>query len=168
MTNDTSKPESPAGAHPIEAGFSAMGRNDASSSESGRTDAVSTGTVDAATDRTQLFFINSPVNPAQPVLIFSTAPDQMLAKRIAHMLVEEGLAACVNLGAESLSMYMWQGVLEGENEVALTIKTTAARAQQVADRLGQLHPYDVPELLVLALQGGSKAYLKWLGDQTQS
>ena len=100
------------------------------------------------------------------VLMLSTAPDTPLAKRIAHILVEEGLAACVNLGAESLSMYMWQGKLEGGTEVALTIKTHASRAQDVANRLAQLHPYEVPEILVLGPLGGSRAYLQWLTEQT--
>lgn len=117
------------------------------------------------TDRTQLSFVDGK-QADRAVLMLTTAPDALLAKRIAHALVEEGLAACVNLGAESLSMYMWQGVLEGEMEVALTIKTRASRAQAVANRLGQLHPYDVPEILVLDLQGGSRAYLQWLSDQT--
>lgn len=117
--------------------------------------------------RTQLIFPDPKGKGEQPVLILSTAPDTLLAKRIAHALVEEGLAACVNLGAESLSMYMWQGTLEGETEVALTIKTSAARAQDVAERLGQLHPYDVPEILVLPLQGGSRAYIDWLLEQTR-
>ena len=108
----------------------------------------------------------SGVQADDAVVMLSTAPDSLLAKRIAHVLVEEGLAACVNLGAESLSMYMWQGVLEGETEVALTIKTRVSRAQEVADRLGQLHPYDVPEILVLGPLGGSQAYLQWLADQT--
>lgn len=115
-------------------------------------------------DRTQLE-LPSGIQSDDAVVMLSTAPDSLLAKRIAHVLVEEGLAACVNLGAESLSMYMWQGVLEGETEVALTIKTRAARAQEVADRLGQLHPYDVPEILVLGPLGGSAAYLRWVSDQ---
>ena len=118
-------------------------------------------------DRTQLEF-PSDAQTDYPVVMLSTAPDNLLAKRIAHVLVEEGLAACVNLGAESLSMYMWQGVLEGATEVALTIKTRASRAQEVADRLGQLHPYDVPEILVLGPLGGSKAYVQWLYDQTNA
>jgi len=118
-------------------------------------------------DSTQLVF-PSDAQADYPVVMLSTAPDTLLAKRIAHMLVEEGLAACVNLGAESLSMYMWQGVLEGATEVALTIKTRASRAQEVADRLGQLHPYDVPEILVLGPLGGSKAYVQWLYDQTNA
>lgn len=118
-------------------------------------------------DRTQLEF-PSDAQTDYPVVMLCTAPDNLLAKRIAHVLVEEGLAACVNLGAESLSMYMWQGVLEGATEVALTIKTRASRAQEVADRLGQLHPYDVPEILVLGPLGGSKAYVQWLYDQTNA
>lgn len=118
-------------------------------------------------DRTQLQFADpTPLEGA--VLMLSTVSDIELAKRIAHVLVEEGLAACVNLGAESLSIYMWQGSVNSATEVALTIKTRAALAQTVADRLGQLHPYDVPEILVMGLQGGSKAYLQWLADQTGS
>ena len=117
--------------------------------------------------RTELGFADS-TQADRAVLMLSTAPDALLAKRIAHVLVEEGLAACVNLAAESLSMYMWEGVLEGATEVSLTIKTRASRAQAVANRLGQLHPYDVPEILVLDLLGGSRAYLQWLADQTDA
>lgn len=117
------------------------------------------------TDRTTLDFPTHE-QADHAVLMFSTAPDTLLAKRIAHVLVEEGLAACVNLGAESLSMYMWQGTLEGAAEVTLTIKTRVSRAQSVADRLVQLHPYNVPEILVLGPLGGSRAYLQWLSDQT--
>lgn len=117
------------------------------------------------TDRTQLDY-PAKGDADRPVLMLSTAPDALLAKRIAHMLVEEGLAACVNLGAESLSMYMWQGQLEGTTEVSLTIKTRASRAQDVANRLGQLHPYEVPEILVIGPLGGSRAYLQWLSEQT--
>lgn len=117
------------------------------------------------TDRTQLDY-PAKGDADHPVLMLSTAPDALLAKRIAHMLVEEGLAACVNLGAESLSMYMWQGQLEGTTEVSLTIKTRASRAQDVANRLGQLHPYEVPEILVIGPLGGSRAYLQWLSEQT--
>lgn len=104
----------------------------------------------------------------QPMLVLTTVADAETGKRIAATLVEEGLAACVNLGAESLSMYMWEGVLEGATEVSLTIKTRASCAQAVANRLGQLHPYDVPEILVLDLLGGSRAYLQWLTDQTDA
>ncbi|SRR5699024_12354900 len=115
----------------------------------------------------ELSFTNGWPKADQTILIHSTAPDMQLAKRIAHILVEEGLAACVNLGAESLSMYMWQGVLEGATEVAMTIKTRAFRMQEITERLAELHPYEVPELLIQALDGGSRAYLEWLAEQTQ-
>lgn len=115
----------------------------------------------------QLTFMGEPPTPDQPVVILSTAPDTLLAKHIAHYLVEEGLAACVNLSAESLSMYMWKGELHGTAEVALTIKTIGARVQDVANRLCELHLYEVPELLVLPVQGGSTAYINWLAENTK-
>lgn len=99
------------------------------------------------------------------IIVLSTVPDLLLAKRIAHILVEEYLAACVNLGAPSLSMYMWQGTLEGTEELALTIKTTVACLPVLYARLCSLHPYDVPEFLVLSAQAGSVAYLDWVAAQ---
>ena len=100
------------------------------------------------------------------VILLSNAPDLLLAKRIAHILVEEHLAACVNLGGTVLSMYMWEGVLEGTEEIPLTIKTTISRAPQLVVRLAQLHPYEVPEILVLPVSGGSRSYLDWCRSQT--
>lgn len=100
------------------------------------------------------------------VIILSNAPDLLLAKRIAHVLVEEHLAACVNLAPAGLSMYMWEGVLEGTEEIPLTIKTTLARSAELVARLTQLHPYEVPEILVLPVSGGSGSYLDWCRSQT--
>lgn len=102
------------------------------------------------------------------VVVLSNAPDQLLAKRIAHMLVEEGLAACVNLGAPVLSMYMWQGTLEGAEEIPLVIKTTNSALPALTERLTELHPYEVPEILVMAVTGGAKPYLDWVREQTSA
>lgn len=99
------------------------------------------------------------------VVILSNAPDQLLAKRIAHMLVEEQLAACVNLGAAGLSMYMWQGRLEGTQEIPLTIKTTRDRVPLVINRIKALHPDEVPEVLVLPVVAGFEAYTEWVRQQ---
>jgi len=99
------------------------------------------------------------------VVVLSNAPDMLLAKRIAHVLVEERLAACVGLGAAGLSMYMWQGRLEGGEEVALTMKTTGAALPALMTRLAALHPYEVPEMLVLPVLGGSAPYLDWVRGQ---
>lgn len=101
------------------------------------------------------------------VVILSNAPDTLLAKRIAHHLVEEYLAACVNLGAPGLSMYMWEGKLEGAQEVPLTIKTSRDRVPAVFERLKSLHPYEVPEFLVLPVLGGLQSYMEWVREQTR-
>lgn len=102
------------------------------------------------------------------VVILSNAPDTLLAKRIAHILVEEHLAACVNLGQSGLSMYMWQGELEGAEEVPITIKTTKRCAPRTIERLVELHPYEVPEVLVLPVASGTATYLDWVRTQTTS
>lgn len=102
------------------------------------------------------------------VVVLSNAPDLLLAKRIAHMLVEEHLAACVNLGAPVLSMYMWKGELEGTEEIPLVIKTTQAALPAVAARLTELHPYEVPEILVVPVIGGAQPYLDWVREQTSA
>ncbi|MBB5216280.1 divalent-cation tolerance protein CutA [Parapusillimonas granuli] len=99
------------------------------------------------------------------VVVLTNAPDMLLAKRIAHILVEEQLAACVNLGQSGLSMYMWQGALEGADEVPITIKTTGAQVPRMVERLLGLHPYEVPEVLVLPVVGGTRSYLDWVRAQ---
>ena len=99
------------------------------------------------------------------VLVISNAPDQLLAKRIAHVLVEDGLAACVNLGAPVLSIYHWQGQIEGADEVPIWIKTTAGQQHAVIQALAKLHPYEVPEIIVLPVIGGSALYLDWVRGQ---
>lgn len=100
------------------------------------------------------------------VLVMTTAPDMMLAKRIAHHLVEEGLVACANLGQLGLSMYMWQGELQGDEEVSLTFKTTVARLPELAERLRSLHPYELPELLCVPALGGYASYIDWVRTST--
>lgn len=101
----------------------------------------------------------------EAVLVLSNAPDALLAKRIAHVLIEERLAACVNLGPSGLSMYMWQDTLEGTEEIPLVAKTTRGRLQALADRLRQLHPYEVPEILVVPVLGGLASYMDWMQEQ---
>jgi len=101
------------------------------------------------------------------VVVLSNAPDLQLAKRIAHMLVEEYLAACVNLGAPGLSMYMWEGTLEGTEEVPMVMKTTRGQVPPLIERLRQLHPYEVPEVLVLPVLGGLQSYLEWVRAQAR-
>ena len=101
------------------------------------------------------------------VVVLSTAPDVLLAKRIAHVLVEEKLAACVQLTPPTLSIYEWNGQVQGDEEIGLIIKTSRSAARAAIDRLLQMHPYDVPEAIVLPVVGGHHDYLNWVGQQTQ-
>ncbi|MGB6006623.1 divalent-cation tolerance protein CutA [Castellaniella sp.] len=95
-------------------------------------------------------------------MVLSTAPDVLLAKRIAHVLVEEALVACAQVGGAMTSMYLWQGHLEGCEEIPLSFKTTAAALPALHRRLCELHPYEIPEFLVLGAAAGSVAYLDWV------
>jgi periplasmic divalent cation tolerance protein len=97
---------------------------------------------------------------------FATAPDAEVAARIARALVEEELAACANLVSNVRSIYRWQGKLEDESEVMLILKTRADRVDALAERLRALHPYEVPELLVLPVESGLPAYLDWVRGAT--
>jgi len=98
--------------------------------------------------------------------VLTTAPDAAVASRLARTLVEEGLAACVNVLSGVRSVYRWEGSLHEEEEVLLIIKTQAARSQALAARIKDLHPYDVPEVVVLPVVGGNLPYLEWVERET--
>lgn len=88
------------------------------------------------------------------------------AERIAQALVQERLAACVQV-SEVKSWYVWQGKEHAEPEALLTIKTRAALQEQICARIGELHAYDVPEVIATPVTFGSAAYLAWIDAQTQ-
>jgi periplasmic divalent cation tolerance protein len=89
------------------------------------------------------------VTPGSPRLVLTTAPDRETATRIARTVVEGSLAACVNLLPGVRSIYRWQGRIEESDEVLLVLKTTAARLLELERAIGELHPYEVPEFVVL-------------------
>ncbi|MGH8214763.1 MAG: divalent-cation tolerance protein CutA [Rhodanobacteraceae bacterium] len=103
---------------------------------------------------------------ATPLLCLSTCPDTEIASRIARTLVEERLAACVNRLPGVPSTYRWQGRVVEDAEVLLVIKTTRERLGALRDRLVELHPYEVPELVALDITGGLDPYLAWIGAET--
>lgn len=84
------------------------------------------------------------------------------AAALARTLVDEGLAACVNVLPVMTSVYRWKGAIEEDRELQLVIKTVATRLPELEQRLRELHPYELPELLVVPVSGGSEAYLAWL------
>ena len=87
------------------------------------------------------------------------------AERIARALVEERLAACVNVVPGVVSVYRWKGVVERENELLLVIKTVAERVDALRSRLLELHPYELAEVVVTPVVGGHGAYLEWVAQQ---
>jgi periplasmic divalent cation tolerance protein len=95
-----------------------------------------------------------------------TAPDAETAARIARALVEERLAACVNLVPGVRSIYRFEGRVHDESEVLLIVKARAERAAALETRVRALHPYEVPEVLHLAAAGGSAAYLAWVLEES--
>ena len=95
-------------------------------------------------------------------IVLSTCADREQAERIAHRLVEQQLAACVNILPGVQSIYRWQGNVESSAEVLLVIKTSASLVTEVQSTIASLHSYEVPELLVLPVSAGSESYLAWL------
>lgn len=97
-------------------------------------------------------------------LAMTTVANSDQAERLARVLVERRLAVCVSLGSPVTSVYPWQGRIESEAEIPLTIKTGPSRLAALKAALTELHPYDVPELLVLPVVDGSEAYFNWARD----
>jgi periplasmic divalent cation tolerance protein len=95
-------------------------------------------------------------------IVLSTCPDRDQAERIADRLLEQRLAACINILPGVQSFYRWQGSIESASEVLLLIKTRSALISEVQATIASLHSYDVPEFLVLSVSGGSEGYLAWL------
>jgi len=104
--------------------------------------------------------------PMSVLLAFCTCPDADSARRLAGTLVEERLAACVNLLPGMTSVYRWRDAVETADEVQLIIKTTAARLPALAARLAELHPYELPELVAVQAAAGLPAYLAWVTAET--
>jgi periplasmic divalent cation tolerance protein len=100
------------------------------------------------------------------LLVQSTCPPEV-AEQLAQTLVAESLAACVSQLGPLRSSYRWQGKVESSSETLLLIKTTAAAYPALQQRLRQLHPYDVPEIIARPIKDGLPAYLQWLRDSVE-
>ena len=104
--------------------------------------------------------------PDSVVVVLATAPNSDVAAELADGLVSERLAACVSRVPGVLSRYRWQGTEEEATEVLLIIKTQASRSRALVRRLAELHPYEVPEILVLPVADGFPPYLDWVREET--
>ena len=98
------------------------------------------------------------------VVVLTTLPGDGDVDAFARTLVDERLAACVNVLPPMQSIYRWKGSVETATERQLLIKTRAAGVAALEQRVRELHPYDVPEFLVILVDGGSAAYLAWLNE----
>ena len=102
----------------------------------------------------------------ETLLILCNCPDRETALRIAGHLVENGLAACVNLLPEVTSLYRWQGTLETAQETTLLIKSTRSRYDELEQAVSSLHPYELPEIIAVPVERGLPGYLKWVEECT--
>ena len=100
------------------------------------------------------------------VLVLTNLPDAASAEKLARALVEQRLAACVNVLAPTRSVYRWQGKIEWASEVPLLIKTMAARYDALEAAIKAQHPYELPEIIRLPIDGGLPAYLGWVAAET--
>jgi periplasmic divalent cation tolerance protein len=99
-------------------------------------------------------------------LVLVTCGSAAEARKVAQGVVGSRLAACVNVLPEVRSTYRWRGRIERSREFLLVIKTTRARLRRLEQEIRELHSYEVPEFLVLAVEKGSQAYLRWLGENS--
>src|SRR3954471_21004219 len=97
--------------------------------------------------------------PNETFLAFSTFPDAETARRIACELVNANLVACANILPQVESIYRWQGKLEESTEVLVLFKLSVARYREFEEKLKELHPYDVPEIIAAPIAAGLEAYL---------
>jgi periplasmic divalent cation tolerance protein len=100
------------------------------------------------------------------VLVLTTLPPDADASAFARSIVGSRLAACVNLLPVMESIYRWEGSIEQESERQVVMKTSRERVVALWERVRELHPYDVPEFLVLPILDGNDAYLRWVAECT--
>lgn len=97
-------------------------------------------------------------------VVLVTVPDEVTGQSLVRRLVEEEVVACGNIVPGITSVYRWQGRVEQDTEALVVFKTTAAGAERLVRRVPELHPYDVPEVLVLPVEAGHRPYMEWIYD----
>jgi periplasmic divalent cation tolerance protein len=100
------------------------------------------------------------------LLVLTNLPDRAAAERLAALLIEQRLAACVNILAPCRSVYRWKGAVQRDEEHPMLIKTTAERYPALEKVLREGHPYELPEIIAVPIERGLPAYLDWVAAET--
>jgi periplasmic divalent cation tolerance protein len=101
------------------------------------------------------------------IVVLITVPQEEEAAKMANTLIDERLAACVNILKDIRSLYRWKGAIEDEGEVLMVVKTQERLFENLAKRVKQMHSYSVPEIIALPIVKGSDNYIQWLKDETE-
>lgn len=101
------------------------------------------------------------------VVILVTAPDGQVAAEIARRLLEERLVACANIVPGLRSLYWWEGAVQDDSEVLMLLKGREEDVEVIAERVQELHPYSVPEVVATEIVAGLDAYLDWIWAETE-
>nr|AAP58557.1 conserved hypothetical protein [uncultured Acidobacteriota bacterium] len=99
---------------------------------------------------------------SDPIVVFITAPNYEEASRLANLLVDERLAACVQILPQMESVYRWQGKIEKQKEFLLIVKSVVEKFDELEKRIREAHSYDTPEIVAFPISLGSQPYLEWL------
>jgi periplasmic divalent cation tolerance protein len=101
-----------------------------------------------------------------PVLVYTTYPSLVEAETAGRSLLDAGLAACVNIVPEMVSIFRWKGQVERGSEVIMIVKTRSSMQEQVAAAVRESHPFETPAILFLPTSGGDKNYVNWILEET--
>ena len=112
-----------------------------------------------------LFLVRANLSVAMGIVLVSTYPDKKSISQIAHVVVEQKLAACVNY-TQINSVYSWKGKIEDTEEFLALFKTTSKSKQKLKEEIAKSHPYDVPEIVEIKMDDVSVPYMKWLEAST--
>jgi periplasmic divalent cation tolerance protein len=107
-----------------------------------------------------------PMTDPQALIVFVTVPNEHVGAHLGRVLVEERLAACVNVLPAIKSIYVWEGEVQEQGEALCLIKTQLARFAALEARLRELHPYQIPEILGVQPARGNEPYLRWIDEAT--
>ncbi len=104
---------------------------------------------------------------SSPIVVFVTTPSKEVAEKLARILVEKRLAACINIVDGLKSIYWWKNKIEEDSEALMIIKTRLDLFNELVDEVKRNHPYTVPEVIALPIISGNKDYIEWLEEETK-